>query len=91
MRTRIDPTEVKRFASQLEESAVELRRLNRSVQSTLLDLHANNWNDSRYIEFERKLEAACELVAHFSERSERFADYLRRKAAPIERYLDRRY
>lgn len=91
MRTMIDPAEARRFADQLSESSASLRRLNSAVQTRLLELHASSWNDARYIEFERRLETASEMVAHFAERSERFADYLRRKAAPVERYLERRY
>jgi len=91
VKTMIDPSEARRFANQLAESAAHLRRLNSAVQARLLELHANSWNDARYVEFERRLETASEMIAHFAERSERFADYLRRKAAPVERYLERRY
>lgn len=91
MRTTIDPDEARLFAAQLERAAQDLRSLNRAASQRLLDMHGSAWNDARYVQFEKRFEAASTLLATFTERAEKYADYLRRKAKPIDRYLERNY
>ena len=91
MQTIIDPREARRFADALTERAQEVRQLDSAVSRRLLELHANSWQDARYSQFERRYEEASRLLQLFAGQAEKYADYLRRKSAPIERYLERRY
>jgi hypothetical protein len=91
MQTIIDPREARRFADALTERAQEVRQLDSAVSRRLLELHANSWQDARYSQFERRYEEASLLLQLFVGHAEKYADYLRRKAAPVDRYLGRGY
>jgi hypothetical protein len=90
MKIIMDPQEAKRFASFLDERSRDLGALNRRVSLQLLDLGMNGWEDVRYDAFLRQFDEASTQLQVFLEHAEKYADYLRRKAAPIERYLSRR-
>jgi len=91
MKTQFDPREARRFAAFLDECARDLRSLNVGAAKALFDLHAAHWQDGRFEQFERLYEEASVSLQQFIEYAERYAEYLRRKAEPIERYLNRRY
>ena len=91
MITKINPDEARRFATMLKAHADELRRLDATVSRRLLELHAANWSDSKYDQFERRYEEASVLLQTFAGKAERYASYLNRKAALIEPYLRRNY
>lgn len=90
MKIIIDPREAKRFARFLDERARDLGELSRRVSLRVVELGANGWRDERYEQFLRQFDEATLLLQVFLEHAEKYADYLRRKAAPIERYLERR-
>ncbi|MEA2599537.1 MAG: hypothetical protein QOF89_529 [Acidobacteriota bacterium] len=90
MKIIIDPREAKRFARFLDERARDLGELNHRVSRRVVELGANGWRDVRYEQFLRQFDEATLLLRVFLEHAEKYADYLRRKAAPIERYLERR-
>jgi hypothetical protein len=90
MKIIIDPREARRFAGFLDERGKDLREINRRVSLHVLELGMNGWQDSRYQEFLRQFDEASTLLQVFLEHADKYADYLRRKAAPIERYLGRR-
>lgn len=87
MKVIIDPQEARRFAGYLDERARDLGELNRRTSLHIAEMALSSWQDSRYDEFLREFEEASTLLKIFLEHAERYADYLRRKAAPIERYL----
>jgi hypothetical protein len=91
MKAIIDPKEARRFAHFLDERAKDLQNLDSRTSRALLDLHAAHWRDERFRQFEKRYEEASLLLRQFAEHAQRYAEYLRKKAAPIERYLDRRY
>ena len=90
MKTVIDPKEARRFAQFLDERAKYLKSLNAKTSTSLLELKTV-WQDIRYQEFIKLFEENTTLLHKFIEHSEKFSNYLRRKAAPVERYLGRRY
>jgi len=89
MQTIIDPNEARRFAGFLQETSRELRSRNAAVNRSLMELNAT-WRDSKYDSFEKLFEEATLQLERFLEHSEKYAEYLRRKAAIVDRYLDRR-
>lgn len=90
MKIIMDPQEAKRFAGFLDERSRDLGDLNRRVSLLLRDLGMNGWEDIRYDAFLRQFAEASTQLKVFLEHAEKYADYLRRKAAPIEQYLTRR-
>jgi hypothetical protein len=90
MKIIIDPREARRFAGFLDERSRDLKEINRRVSQHILELGMNGWEDSRYRDFLREFDEASTLLQVFLEHADKYADYLRRKAAPIERYLERR-
>lgn len=85
----MNPAEARRFADELEYRAQDLRQVNAAVARQVLELGLAGWQDRRYQEFAQRYDEAAVLVQRFAERAEVYADYLRRKAAPLERYLGR--
>jgi hypothetical protein len=89
MKVIMDPREARRFAGFLDERGKELREINRRVSLHIRELGMNGWQDHRYQEFLRQFDEASTLLQVFLEHADKYADYLRRKAVPIERYLGR--
>lgn len=89
MKIVIDPREARRFAGFLGERSKDLREINRRVSLHVLELGMNGWEDARYRDFLRQFDEASTLLQVFLEHADKYADYLRRKAVPIERYLGR--
>lgn len=85
----MNPAETKRFAEELEQKAQDLMQANAAVARQVLELGLAGWQDRRYLEFAQRYDEAAVLVQRFAERAEVYAEYLREKAAPLERYLDR--
>lgn len=90
MKIIMDPKEARRFAAFLDERGRELRELNRRISLHILELGMNGWEDSRYQRFLRQFDEASNFLQIFLEHADKYAEYLRRKAAPIERYLGQR-
>lgn len=90
MKVIVNPDDVRRFASLLEERAADLKQLDSAISRALLDLQTT-WKDARYEQFERRYEEASLQLQQFLDHAERYATYLRRKIVPIERYLERRF
>lgn len=87
MQIIINPREARRFAQFLDERAQELKTLNRRISSELVELGKSAWRDKKYDHFLRQFDEASVLLQIFLEHAEKYANYLRSKAAPIERYL----
>src|ERR1051325_202467 len=90
MKVVVNPREVRRFASFLEERARELKQLDSTISRELLDLQST-WKDARYEQFEKRYEEASLQLQRFLDHAERYVAYLREKIIPIERYLERRF
>jgi hypothetical protein len=91
MQTRFDPREARMFADALAQRAQEVRQMDSVVSRRLLELHSSQWQDARFSQFERRYEEASVLLQMFAGHAERYAEYLRRKAVPVDRYLERGY
>lgn len=91
MKSIIDPKEARRFAAFLDERSRDLKALNSRVSQQLLELRLGHWQDDKYRQFEQRFEEASVQLQIFLDHADKYAEYLRRKAEPIEKYLDRRY
>lgn len=90
MRVIFDPLEARRFAAFLDDRSQDMRAANRRVSTLIVEAGASAWRDRRYDDFLRQFDEASTLLQQFLEHAERYAGYLRRKAAPVERYLSGR-
>lgn len=86
----MDPSAVRRFAGFLTEAASDLRTRNSALSHRFVDLRAT-WGDHKYGEFERLFNESSATLQKFLAHSDKYAEYLRKKASIVERYLDRRY
>lgn len=91
MKAIIDPKEARRFAKFLDERAAELKRLDSDLSRKLVELNVSSWKDVKYRQFEKRYEETSLLLKGFLDHAEKYAEYLRRKVVPIERYLDRNF
>lgn len=86
-RAIVDPREVRRFAALLLQSAGHLQNSKSAVASDFSELHAV-WTDKKYAEFEKVFADTMGRLQVFLESSEKYAQYLNKKAGLAERYFD---
>ena len=85
----VDPTEVRRFAS-------NLKRFNADMLSALAGLHGqlatlgDSWRDQEHDRFRQEFEATMLVLERFMEVSGEHVPFLLRKAERIEEYLSQR-
>ena len=85
----VDPTEVRRFVSVLEQETRALRERQRSLEASRREL-AEVWRDARYLGFERAYVPTMQVLDRFEKLADEYARLLRGKAERAERYLGRR-
>jgi uncharacterized protein YukE len=85
----VDPADLRRFASVLEQEMRTLRERQRAMEAVRRDL-AQVWRDARYATFERTYLPTIQVLERFEKAAEQYAGYLRRKADRADRYLGRR-
>lgn len=85
----VDPADLRRFASVLEQEVRTLRERQRALEGVRRDL-AQVWRDTRYLTFERTYLPTIQVLERFEKAAERYASHLRSKADRAERYLGRR-
>jgi uncharacterized protein YukE len=85
----VDPSEVRRFAS-------NLKRFNADLQAALAGLHGqlmalgDSWRDQEHDRFRQEFESTMQVLERFLEVSEEHIPFLLRKAERIEEYLSQR-
>ena len=85
----VDPAEVRRFVSIMEQEVRALRERQRVLEASRREL-AEVWRDTRYIGFERTYIPAMQVLERFEKLADEYARLLRGKAERAERYLGRR-
>ena len=85
----VDPAEVRRFVSVLEQEVQALRERQRTLEANRQEL-AEVWRDARYLGFERAYIPAMQVLQRFEKTADEYARLLRGKAERAERYLGRR-
>jgi uncharacterized protein YukE len=85
----VDPTELRRFAS-------NLKRFNADLQAGLAGLHGqlvslgDSWRDQEHDRFRQEFEATMQVLERFIRATEEHIPFLLRKAEHIEDYLSQR-
>jgi uncharacterized protein YukE len=88
-KANVDPTELRRFAQ-------DLNRFNNDLQGLVSSLHAKmrgleqNWRDQEQRKFAESFEQTVKVLAGFLEQSHEHVSFLGKKAHLIEEYLKQR-
>ena len=88
-RANVDPSELRRFAQ-------DLNRFNNDLQGLLSSLHAKmrgleqNWRDQEQRKFAEAFEQTAKVLGGFLENSHEHVSFLGKKATLIEEYLKQR-
>ena len=88
-KANVDPTELRRFAR-------DLNRFNTDLEGLLGTLHARlqglekNWNDQEQRRFMQEFELTMKSLSRFLETSGQHVSFLMKKAQHVESYLNQR-
>jgi len=83
----VDPDELRRFASFLDSIAESIRNKRTVVGSSFGSLK-EVWRDQKYAQFERVFSETTTQLDRFLRDAANYAQYLRKKAAIVDRYLE---
>ena len=88
-KANVDPSELRRFAQ-------DLNRFNTELQSLMAGLHArmrgleSTWRDQEQRKFAEAYDQTVKMLSNFMELSAQHVSFLGKKAALIEEYLKQR-
>lgn len=85
-RAHVDPTELRRFARDLNRFSSELQNLMSGLHTRMLALE-KTWRDQEQRKFTQEFEQTMKTLARFLEASDRHVSFLVKKAGHIEDYL----
>jgi hypothetical protein len=85
-----DPEEIRKFAHFLLRTANQLRSMRTDLLGKFNDLH-DHWQDQKYGRFREMFTNTMNRLESFARESEGYAQYLHKKAQPLEDYLRHRY
>jgi WXG100 family type VII secretion target len=84
-----DPSELRRFASNLKHFNTELQNQMAVLHGQLLNL-ASTWRDQEHQKFTDEFEQTMQVITRFIDAAEQHIPFLMRKAERIEDYLQQR-
>ena len=82
----VDPAELRRFVQDLNRFGVELRGLMGNLHGRMLNLE-KTWRDQEQRKFFTEFEQTVKTLNRFLESAEQHSQFLAKKAAHIEDYL----
>jgi uncharacterized protein YukE len=82
----VDPAELRRFAQDLNRFSTELRGLMGGLHARMLGLE-KSWHDQEQRRFFNEFEQTVKTLNRFLESSDHHVQFLAKKAAHIEDYL----
>lgn len=88
-KANVDPSELRRFAQELNRFNTELGTLLSSLHGKMRQLE-QNWRDQEQRKFSEAFEATAKTLAGFLEDSHTHVQFLGKKATLIEEYLKQR-
>ena len=88
-KANVDPTELRRFAQDLNRFNNELQGLLGSLQTRLRGLDST-WRDQEQRKFTEAFEQTLKAIGKFLENSHEHVQFLGKKATAIEDYLKQR-
>jgi hypothetical protein len=88
-RAEVDPEQLRRFASYLEQTTAAIRD---QKGSTLIGFARLNetWKDEKFVRFERTFTESMQQLELYLRRAEQYSEFLKKKAARAQKYLDQR-
>ena len=86
----VDPDELRRFAAFLDGLAESIKGKKAAVNGSFSSLK-KVWRDQKYARFERVFSDTMNQLDRFIRDATNYAQYLRKKAAIVDKYLERRY
>jgi hypothetical protein len=88
MQTIFDPQAARAFSQMLEQHCKDLAARNAQVSRKFVELRTS-WQDRKYDGFTKVFDETTEKLARFLQHAEKYAAYLRAKAAITDKYLGR--
>ena len=88
-KANVDPSELRRFAADLNRFSNDLQTLMAGLHGRLRGLEAN-WRDQEQRKFTEAFDQTAKGLANFIEASTQHVQFLSKKAALIEDYLKQR-
>ncbi|MGA2581671.1 MAG: WXG100 family type VII secretion target [Tepidisphaeraceae bacterium] len=88
-KAHVDPTELRRFAHDLNRFNSELQGLLAGLHSKLRGLEAT-WRDQEQKKFTEAFEQTAKSIVGFLDQSQQHVQFLGKKATAIEEYLKQR-
>ena len=85
----VDPSELRRFASDLNRFNNELQNLMAGLNAKMRALE-NSWRDQEQRKFAEQFDSAVKVLGQFVESSQQHVQFLGKKASLIEEYLKQR-
>lgn len=86
----VDPDEVRNFVRFLDQAADNIEIRQSDLNSSFGSLK-EVWQDHKYQQFELVFEETSANLKRFLKLAEDYSDYLKRKAAKADKYLEGRY
>jgi len=84
----VNPDELRRFAVALDELRESLQQKKFNTSHSFEQLR-QSWKDAKYNEFEKTFTSTSQELEQFLKMTKSYADFLRKKAAKLDRYLSR--
>lgn len=85
-KVNVDPTELRRFAQDLNRFNTELQALMGGLHGKMRALEAN-WRDQEQRKFSEAFESTVKVLGNFLDASQQHAQFLAKKASLVEEYL----
>lgn len=89
MQIKTNPSSQRSFAKFLRSLTAELAKQELAIETARQHL-GSSWKDRKYHEFSRSLEETYKELQKFYAQSIKYADYLERKAAAGDKFLQHR-
>lgn len=85
-KVNVDPTELRRFAQDLNRFNNELQALMGGLHGKMRALEAN-WRDQEQRKFSEAFESTVKVLSNFLDASQQHSQFLAKKASLVEEYL----
>ena len=88
-KANVDPAELRRFAKHLAQFNRELEQMMSAMNARTNELN-ESWQDQEHRRFAEELQQTFKTLGRFVQASEEHANFLNKKAAHVEQYLNQR-
>lgn len=85
----VKPEELRKFCAHLKQFETNLREMSTKINSHAREL-ATTWRDQEHQKFSEEFSQSMKLIQNLLESSEKYSQFLVRKAEAAEKYLKQR-